>query len=70
MSQHMDIQMFKQEWIEAQVIVTSIKMGPKNTACICVCVCVCVSEGEWQEGIKSFALVTSQTVHGLKVTCL
>lgn len=39
MSQHMDMQMLQQQWMEAQAMGDIYKNGCKN---YCVCVCVCV----------------------------
>ena len=41
MSQHMDVQMFQQQWMEAQAMGDIYKNGCKNY-CVCVYVCVCV----------------------------
>lgn len=38
MSQHMDMQMLQQQWMEAQAMGDIYKNGCKN---YCVCVCVC-----------------------------
>lgn len=38
MSQHMDVQMLQQQWMEAQAMGDIYKNGCKN---YCVCVCVC-----------------------------
>ena len=65
MSQHMDMQMLQQQWMEAQAMGDIYKNGCKN-----YCVCMCVLKGVPQVGMKSFALATSQTFHGLKATCL
>lgn len=70
MSQHMGMQMFKQEWTEAQALGDIYKYG-LNKHCVCVRERGVVGAGgDWPVGITSFALVTSQTVRCLKVTCL
>lgn len=59
------MQMVKQERMQAQAIGDIYKY-----VCVHARTRAHVCGGDWQVGIKSFTLVTFQTVHGLKVTCL